>query len=39
MLVNVINKYGVVPKSAYPESSSSEATLLMNKFLRSKVHD
>ena len=37
MLVNLVNKYGVVPKSAFPESSSSEAALLMNRFLRSKV--
>ncbi|CAF3825569.1 unnamed protein product [Adineta steineri] len=37
MLVNLINKYGVVPKSAFPESSSSEAALFMNKFLRTKL--
>ncbi len=37
MLVNLVNKYGVVPKNAFPESSSSEAALLMNKFLRTKV--
>ena len=38
MLVNLVNKYGVVPKNAFPESSSSEAALLMNKFLRTKVN-
>ena len=38
MLVNLVNKYGVVPKNCFPESSSSEAALLMNKFLRSKVY-
>jgi aminopeptidase C len=38
MLVNLVNKYGVVPKNAFPESSSSEAALLMNKFLRTKVY-
>lgn len=38
MLVNLVNKYGVVPKGAFPESSSSEAALQMNKFLRSKVN-
>jgi aminopeptidase C len=38
MLVNLIKKYGVVPKNAFPESSSSEAALLMNKFLRTKVY-
>ncbi|CAF1639722.1 unnamed protein product [Adineta ricciae] len=37
MLVNLINKYGVVPKSSFPESSSSEAAALMNKFLRTKL--
>lgn len=37
MLVNLVNKYGVVPKNAFPESSSSEAALQMNKFLRTKV--
>ena len=37
MLVNLINKYGIVPKGAFPESSSSEAALQMNKFLRTKV--
>jgi bleomycin hydrolase len=38
MLVNLVNKYGIVPKSCFPESSSSEAALLMNKFLRTKVY-
>jgi aminopeptidase C len=38
MLVNLVNKYGVIPKSTFPESSSSEAALLMNKFLRTKVY-
>ncbi|CAF3395327.1 unnamed protein product [Rotaria sp. Silwood1] len=37
MLVNLINKYGVIPKNAFPESSSSEAALQMNKFLRTKL--
>lgn len=37
MLVNLVNKYGVVPKSAFPESSSSESAALMNRFLRTKV--
>ena len=37
MLVNLVNKYGVVPKNAFPESSSCEAALPMNKFLRTKV--
>ena len=37
MVVNLINKYGVVPKTAFPESSSSESALYMNKLLRTKV--
>ena len=34
MAINVINKYGLVPKSAYPESQSSSATARMNMNLR-----
>ena len=34
MAINVINKYGLVPKSAYPESQSSSATAWMNANLR-----
>ena len=34
MAVNVITKYGLVPKSAYPESQSSSATRWMNATLR-----
>lgn len=34
MAINVINKHGVVPKSAYPESQSSSSTRWMNANLR-----
>jgi bleomycin hydrolase len=34
MAINVINKHGLVPKSAYPESQSSSATAWMNMNLR-----
>ncbi len=34
MAINVINKHGLVPKSAYPESQSSSATRWMNANLR-----
>ena len=34
MAINVINKYGLVPKSAYPESQSSSSTRWMNANLR-----
>lgn len=37
MIVNLVNKYGIVPKNAFPESTSSEAALQMNKLLRTKV--
>lgn len=37
MLVNLINKYGIVPKSVFPESASSEASLQLNRFLRTKL--
>lgn len=33
MFVNLVKKYGVVPKSVYPESNSSSATYEMNKYL------
>ncbi|GMI27305.1 hypothetical protein TeGR_g4676 [Tetraparma gracilis] len=35
MLVNVIEKYGVVPLDAYPDTWSSTASLKMNRFLTS----
>jgi len=34
MLVNLINKYGVVPKSAYPETKTGERSLYLNRFLK-----
>ena len=37
MFVNVINKYGLVPKSAMPESESSSSTNMMNHVLVSKL--
>ena len=33
MFVNVVNKYGIVPKSAYPETFQSSNTLRLNKIL------
>ncbi|MEC7704848.1 MAG: C1 family peptidase, partial [Candidatus Thermoplasmatota archaeon] len=33
MAVNLVTKYGLVPKSAYPESRSSSATMRMNRTL------
>uniref|UniRef100_A0A1L8E2I6 Bleomycin hydrolase n=1 Tax=Nyssomyia neivai TaxID=330878 RepID=A0A1L8E2I6_9DIPT len=37
MLVNLINKYGLVPKKCFPESFSSEASGKMNAVLKSKL--
>ena len=34
MAVNLIRKHGIVPKSAYPESTSSSGTLRMNQQLK-----
>lgn len=33
MFVNIIKKYGLVPKYAYPESQTSSATVQLNKYL------
>ena len=37
MLVNLINKYGLVPKEHFPETHTSESTRQMNKLITSKV--
>jgi bleomycin hydrolase len=37
MLVNLVNKYGVVPKPYYPESHTSESTRHLNKILSHKL--
>ncbi|XP_072254241.1 bleomycin hydrolase-like [Pyxicephalus adspersus] len=37
MLVNLIEKYGVIPKKCFPESHTSEATRRMNDILNHKV--
>ena len=39
MLVNLVNKYGVVPKSVYPESETSGASRPLNTFLKSKLRE
>ncbi|KAG8539758.1 hypothetical protein GDO81_020405, partial [Engystomops pustulosus] len=38
MLVNLIEKYGVMPKKCFPESHTSEATRRMNDILNHKVN-
>lgn len=37
MLVNLVNRYGVMPKKCFPESFSSESSFRMNSILKSKV--
>ena len=37
MLVNLVQKYGLMPKKCFPESFSSESSARMNAMLRSKV--
>lgn len=37
MIVSVFQKYGVVPQSVYPESFSSSASGLLNKYLNKKL--
>jgi aminopeptidase C len=37
MAVNLINKYGLMPKKCFPESFSCESSLRMNTILKSKV--
>ncbi|XP_072098930.1 bleomycin hydrolase isoform X1 [Mobula birostris] len=39
MLVNLIEKYGVMPKKCYPESHSSEASRAMNDVLNHKLRE
>lgn len=39
MMVNLITKYGLMPKKCFPESFSSECTVRMNNILKSKVMD
>jgi bleomycin hydrolase len=39
MFVNLVHKYGVVPKSAMPETESSSNTLRMNAILKEKLRE
>ncbi len=39
MFVNLINKYGVVPKSVMPETDSSSNTALMNGIITAKLRE
>lgn len=37
MLVNLVTRYGVMPKKCFPESFSCESSSRMNSILKSKV--
>ena len=37
MLVNIVNKYGMVPKDYFPETASSESSRQLNNILTNKV--
>ncbi|XP_036196761.1 bleomycin hydrolase isoform X1 [Myotis myotis] len=39
MLVNIVEKYGVVPKKCFPESYTTEATRRMNDILNHKMRE
>ncbi|XP_026545888.1 bleomycin hydrolase, partial [Notechis scutatus] len=39
MLVNIIEKYGVVPKKVFPESNTSETSRRMNDILNNKMRE
>ena len=39
MFVNLVEKYGVVPKELYPESVSSSSTRVMNSHLNEKLRE
>jgi len=39
MVVNLVEKYGVMPKKCFPETYSSENSLRMNRLLKSKLRE
>lgn len=39
MIVNLINRYGLMPKAYFPESYSCESSTRMNSFLKSKLRE
>ncbi|XP_043461903.1 bleomycin hydrolase [Leptopilina heterotoma] len=39
MIVNIVKKYGVVPKSCFPESTTSEASARLNGMLKTKLRE
>nr|XP_006820124.1 PREDICTED: bleomycin hydrolase-like [Saccoglossus kowalevskii] len=39
MLINIVEKYGVIPKKCFPEAHNAEATRRMNVMLRCKLRE
>ncbi|XP_026674690.1 bleomycin hydrolase isoform X2 [Ceratina calcarata] len=39
MIINLVNRYGLVPKACFPESYSSETSSRMNTILKSKLRE
>ncbi|XP_013184230.2 bleomycin hydrolase isoform X1 [Amyelois transitella] len=39
MIVNLVNKYGVMPKKCYPESFSSKKSMHMNAIIKTKLRE
>ena len=39
MFINIVNKHGLVPKSAMPETESSSCTMRMNQLVIHKLHE
>ncbi|KAK3859952.1 hypothetical protein Pcinc_033966 [Petrolisthes cinctipes] len=39
MVVNLVSRYGVMPKKCFPESYSAENTMRMNRILQSKLRE
>ncbi|XP_059048200.1 bleomycin hydrolase isoform X2 [Achroia grisella] len=39
MIVNLVNKYGVIPKKCFPESFSSRKSLHMNALIKTKLRE
>lgn len=39
MAVNLVNKYGLMPKSAYPETASCENSIILNDLLTHKLRE
>ncbi len=39
MFANLVNKYGLVPKSAYPESANSKSSDAFKQYLNTKLRE